>query len=61
MQWQIHFDFVIGASVAMSVLRNQKSEKEGQRVEEEGMYWCIQWRKTLLNRNGYYFYDEIFL
>ena len=42
MQWQIHFDFVIGASVAMSVLRNQKSEKEGQRVEEEGMYRSIQ-------------------
>ena len=38
MQWQTHFDFAIGASVAMFVQRNQKSEKEGQQAEEEGIH-----------------------
>ena len=36
MQWQTHFDFVIGASVAMCALKNRKSEKEDQQAEDAG-------------------------
>ena len=38
MQWQTHFDFAIGASVAMFVQRSQKSGKEDRQAEEEGIY-----------------------
>ena len=41
MQWQTHFDFVIGASVAMCALKNRKSEKEDRQAEDAGnsMIW----------------------